>query len=379
MITATIEKYLDAIDGESSTPVQQFTAPFPVEVITTMLGVPRRVRPAGPRVGPTTTLHRDRPDRVRRAGLTGRTSRTRRCSIRPGCRTSRRPATTCSVMLIAAEIEREDGQKTAPQRSRNHGLPNATRRSGRRDGDQAGRQRRLPVRQHPDQWQKLLDDPNKIPGRRRGTATLRSAGASTTCAASLGEITLHGVTIPPRNPVFLSSLGEPRSPRMDGHRHVRHRRDRRSPGRPRIGLQHPQLSRRGVARMESAPTARRTWLGRATPALQADPVEHSTPRASSSMSRASPSAPGKDRCALPGSQPAGASGDPVVQARPVELHVGHLRRRTPSTSRPRRAASRAARSSAGADGGDRGHGQPDDRRDVEGARPDVALPAAAVQ
>ena len=40
MITATIEKYLNAIEGDECDVVQQFTAPFPVEVITTMLGVP---------------------------------------------------------------------------------------------------------------------------------------------------------------------------------------------------------------------------------------------------------------------------------------------------------------------------------------------------
>ena len=43
----------------------------------------------------------------------------------------------------------------------------------------------------------------------------------------------------------------------------------------------------------SAPIAIRTWDGRATPAEQAEPVEHSIPRASSSMSKESPSQPGK--------------------------------------------------------------------------------------
>ena len=66
------------------------------------------------------------------------------------------------------------------------------------------------------------------------------------------------------------------------------------------------------------------------------------PRASSSMSSASPSAPGKDRCALPGSRPdRRRSGRP---AGPLSCASG-TGSTTPATSRPRSAASRAARSS----------------------------------
>ena len=53
------------------------------------------------------------------------------------------------------------------------------------------------------------------------------------------------------------------------------------------------------------PVASRTWLGWATPAVQAEPVEHSMPWASSSSSRESPSQPGKVKWALAGSRLAG--------------------------------------------------------------------------
>src|SRR5699024_5005796 len=52
----------------------------------------------------------------------------------------------------------------------------------------------------------------------------------------------------------------------------------------------------------SVPIASNTWLGSATPAVHADPVEHSIPRASSSMSRLSPAHPGKVKCAFPWSR-----------------------------------------------------------------------------
>jgi NADPH-dependent 2,4-dienoyl-CoA reductase/sulfur reductase-like enzyme len=44
-----------------------------------------------------------------------------------------------------------------------------------------------------------------------------------------------------------------------------------------------------------------TWEGRGTPAVQAEPVEDSTPARSSRTSSESPSQPGKVKCALPGS------------------------------------------------------------------------------
>ena len=40
MVTQKVEKYLSQLDPDGFDAVQEFTAPFPVEVITTMLGVP---------------------------------------------------------------------------------------------------------------------------------------------------------------------------------------------------------------------------------------------------------------------------------------------------------------------------------------------------
>jgi cytochrome P450 len=41
MVTTVVDKYLGAIDSDEFDVVQQFTAPFPVEIITTMLGIPQ--------------------------------------------------------------------------------------------------------------------------------------------------------------------------------------------------------------------------------------------------------------------------------------------------------------------------------------------------
>src|SRR3954470_3616580 len=65
----------------------------------------------------------------------------------------------------------------------------------------------------------------------------------------------------------------------------------------------PRLNRSELrARSSSCPIDSSTWLGRATPAEHAEPVEHSIPRASRSSSNESPSHPGNEKCALPGSR-----------------------------------------------------------------------------
>ena len=58
MVTDVIDKYLGAIDSDEFDVVQQFTAPFPVEIITTMLGMPTGPRATGS-LWTDETLHRE--------------------------------------------------------------------------------------------------------------------------------------------------------------------------------------------------------------------------------------------------------------------------------------------------------------------------------
>src|SRR5690606_10306058 len=69
----------------------------------------------------------------------------------------------------------------------------------------------------------------------------------------------------------------------------------------------PSVNRREPrASGSSTPMASSTCEGGAPPAEQADPVEQAMPSASSSSSSASPSQPGKEKCALPGSRSVGS-------------------------------------------------------------------------
>ena len=117
------------------------------------------------------------------------------------------------------------------------------------------------------------------------------------------------------------------------------------------------------------PIASSTWEGWGTPAEQAEPVEHSIPRASSSISSESPSQPGKPRWALPGSRPLGVA---------VQVGVGH------DLDDPAHQVV-AQRADPGGvlglvlDGELDGGGEARDRRRVDGAAADVALLSPAVR
>ena len=131
---------------------------------------------------------------------------------------------------------------------------------------------------------------------------------------------------------------------------------------------------RSEARANSSeePIAIRTCEACGTPASQADPVEHSMPRASSSISSESPSQPGNARCALAGRRSrAGLRVAVVDRVRHLASYAGDqcvAQLGEPlgelGLARHRRLA---------------GHREPRDRGRVDRARADVALLATAVQ
>ena len=123
------------------------------------------------------------------------------------------------------------------------------------------------------------------------------------------------------------------------------------------------------ARSGSVPVARRTWLGWATPAVQAEPVEHSMPWASSSSSRESPSQPGKVKWALAGRRSVRVAAEDRVRdgrTHGLDEFVAQCADLAGEVLAPLR-------------GDAAGHGEGGDRGGVQGAGADVALLAAAVQ
>ena len=71
MVNEKIDKYLGKVDPDRFDAVQDFSGPFPVEVITTMLGVPEEHAPAGPALDRRVAHARTRAGRSRRGGHAG--------------------------------------------------------------------------------------------------------------------------------------------------------------------------------------------------------------------------------------------------------------------------------------------------------------------
>ena len=109
MVTAIIDKYLGAIDGDEFDVVAEFTAPFPVEVITTMLGVPEdHVQHV--RLWTDASLHRE-PGQIETGERVKRRS-SEKVAVEYECVQQHRaqPRDDLFTLLIDAEIERDDGQ-----------------------------------------------------------------------------------------------------------------------------------------------------------------------------------------------------------------------------------------------------------------------------
>ena len=130
MIRELVHKYLDRLDGDEVDLVADFSGPFPVEVISHILGVPE----AGPPADPALDRH-DAPPRSRQpeahAGRHGGGPAPR--DLRPRARAGE-----------AGAADRRHGLRAVrggADRRRGRRVLHAPRRRGQRDGHQAHRQR----------------------------------------------------------------------------------------------------------------------------------------------------------------------------------------------------------------------------------------------
>ena len=201
-VNEKIEKYLSRLDPDGFDAVQEFTAPFPVEVITTMLGVPeeqaqqvrhwiddslhREVgRGRGRRTGDA-GQHRPGDVLLRPGGQSGvPTHRTisSASSWRPSssARTARWTSSTISKSRLSQAFSAEPARRRSPSWSVTRCICSPrTRTSGRSCRRTAAR----------------------FPPPSRSCCVTRRP-RSTTCAATMKEVHLHGTTIPEGMPVFL--------------------------------------------------------------------------------------------------------------------------------------------------------------------------------
>ena len=201
MVTEKVEKYLSRVDPDNFDAVQDFAAPFPVEVITTMLGVPEE-QAQQVRHWIDESLHRE-PGQIE-VSEKGMQANIEAAMFYYDLVAKRRaePQDDLFSKLIEAEIEREDGGKEKLDDLEIAAFSTLLGAAGAETVTKLVGNAVYVFAQNPDQWQKLLDDRSKIPAAVEELLRYE-APAQYNVRRSMRDIHLHGTTIPKDKPVFL--------------------------------------------------------------------------------------------------------------------------------------------------------------------------------
>lgn len=210
LVTELIEKHLAAVDPSGFDLVQDFSALFPVDVVTTMQGVPEADRQQI-RLWIDALLHREAGEVEMNAdGLKAavdmaiyyfRLTKKRRNEL----------GDDLLSKLIQSEIERDTQEMTPLDNLEITEFATLLGGAGAETVTKLLGNAAVVFAQNPDQWQKLLDDRSKIPAAVEELLRYE-APAQYNVRCSLREITLHGVTIPAGKPVFLVGGSANRDP-----------------------------------------------------------------------------------------------------------------------------------------------------------------------
>ncbi|MFL6081792.1 MAG: cytochrome P450 [Mycobacterium sp.] len=210
MVIETIERYISRANLDRFDVVQDFSALFPVEVITQMLGVPEEYRQKV-REWVDTSLHRE-PGQIEMSEK-GLQAVAESFALYYQLIQERRtePRDDMFSQLVAAEIERDDGSKTSLDDFEIAGFATLLGGAGAETVTKLVGNAAVVFARNPDQWQKLLDDRSKIPAAVEELLRYE-APAQYNVRRSMREVHLHGVTIPAGKPVFLLGGSANRDP-----------------------------------------------------------------------------------------------------------------------------------------------------------------------
>lgn len=211
LVTSTIDDVLSRVDPAGFDFVQDFSALFPVEVMTIMQGVPEEDRQQI-RLWIDAFLHRDTGQvEMSEAGLQSaidmsvyyyKLIKARREDL----------GDDLLSKLIESEIEREDGQMTPLDNLEITEFAVLLGGAGAETVTKLLGNAAVVFAQNPDQWQKLLDDRSKVPLAVEELLRFEPP-AQYNVRRSMREVTVHGVTIPAGKPVFLIGGSASRDPR----------------------------------------------------------------------------------------------------------------------------------------------------------------------
>ena len=210
-VVQLVEHYLGKADPDNFDVVQDFSGPFPVEVITRMAGVPEEFRQQV-RHWIDTSLHRepgqiDWTEENHKANLD---SAVYYYSLVQERRAN--PQDDMISRLIAAEIPGEDGELRKLDDIEITAFTTLLGGAGAETVTKLMGSAVVEFARHPDQWQKLLDDRSKIPDAVE--ELLRYIGpVQYNVRYSVKDVELPSGTIPANKPVFLMGAAANRDPR----------------------------------------------------------------------------------------------------------------------------------------------------------------------
>ncbi|MDT5140491.1 MAG: hypothetical protein QOD58_4753 [Mycobacterium sp.] len=210
LVAQLVDKHLSAVDPDGFDFVQDFSALFPVDVMTSLQGVPEQDRQQI-RLWIDDLLHRDAGQvEMSETGLKSaidmaiyyfRLTKQRRED----------PGDDLLSRLIESEIERDDGQMAPLSNIEITEFATLLGGAGAETVTKLIGNAAVVFAKNPDQWRKLLDDRSKIP--LAVEELLRyEAPAQYNVRRSTREVTLRGVTIPAAKPVFLVGASANRDP-----------------------------------------------------------------------------------------------------------------------------------------------------------------------
>jgi cytochrome P450 len=209
-VTELIDHHLSRVDPSQFDVVADFSALFPVEVISTMLGVPAEQRQQI-RHWVDASLHRE-PGQIEMDEANWKAV-TDIATFYYNLIQERRkhPQDDMITGLIAAEVEREGGGTTQLDDFEITGFATLLGGAGAETVTKLVGNAMVQFARNPDQWQKLLSDRSKIPAAIEEVLRYE-APAQYNVRWSLKDVQLHGTTIPAGKPVFLVGGSANRDP-----------------------------------------------------------------------------------------------------------------------------------------------------------------------
>jgi cytochrome P450 len=200
-VTELIEYHLAQVDTRQFDVVADFSALFPVEVISTVLGVPAEHRQQI-RHWVDTSLHRE-PGQIEMDETNWEAVHQTGAFYYNLIQERRKqPQDDMISGLIAAEVERDSGGATQLDDIEITGFATLLGGAGAETVTKLVGNAIVQFARNPDQWQRLLDDRSKVPAAVEEVLRFE-APTQYNVRYSLKDAHLHGVTIPAGNPVFL--------------------------------------------------------------------------------------------------------------------------------------------------------------------------------